>query len=111
MAASGPGRIARALAGATRGRRWRGVAGGILGTPRWLSASSSSSSSSSPSPLAYEMIEPPAGTPNASDAPIALVLHGLMGAGRNLRTFTRALSSSLAERRAPFRFALVDHVW
>jgi hypothetical protein len=35
--------------------------------------------SASVPPLAYEMVEPPAGTTGAADAPIAIILHGLMG--------------------------------
>ena len=62
-------------------------------------------------PLAYEMVEPPPGTPGASDAPIALVLHGLLGSGRNWRTFTRALSRACAEAGAPWRFALCDLIY
>ena len=42
---------------------------------------------------------------------MALVLHGLMGSGRNWRTFTRALSAQLARGGTPWRFALVDHIW
>ena len=61
------------------------------------------------SPLAFEMIEPPPGTPGAAEAPLALVLHGLMGSGRNWRTFVRALSRRVADEGAPWRFALVDH--
>ena len=63
------------------------------------------------SPLAFEMIEPPPGTPGAAEAPLALVLHGLMGSGRNWRTFVRALSRRVADEGAPWRFALVDHIY
>lgn len=62
-------------------------------------------------PLAYEMIEPPAGAPGATEAPTALILHGLMGSGRNWRTFAKSLAAATAEAGEPWRFALVDHVW
>jgi len=76
-----------------------------------LSRSFSSVGDRDVSPLAYELIEPPEGTPEAASAPLALVLHGLMGSGRNWRTFTRALSRRVADEGVPWRFALVDNLW
>lgn len=81
-------------------------------------AASTSFSSSAPdaergvSPLAFEMVEPHGLTPEeCSSAPIALVLHGLMGSGRNWRTWTRALSRRVTDEGVPWRFALVDNLW
>ena len=73
-------------------------------------ASGSSDDASTIPPLACEWIEPP-GDQSTTDAPVALVLHGLMGSGRNWRTFARALSARLAAGGTPWRFALVDQLW
>uniref|UniRef100_A0A7S0SIX9 AB hydrolase-1 domain-containing protein n=1 Tax=Mantoniella antarctica TaxID=81844 RepID=A0A7S0SIX9_9CHLO len=62
-------------------------------------------------PLAYELVEPPAGTPGAAEAPTAIILHGLMGSGRNWRTFAKSLATVTAAAGHPWRFALVDHIW
>lgn len=82
-----------------------------LGTLDRVSGRRGFSSADEASPLAFEMIEPPPGIPGAADAPLALVLHGLMGSGRNWRTFVRALSRRVADEGAPWRFALVDHIY
>ena len=95
---------------------WRGSTGASTSigastssTSFTASFSTGSPGSSDEAPLAHEWIEPPGD--HHADAPVALVLHGLMGSGRNWRTFTRALSAQLARGGTPWRFALVDHVW
>jgi len=95
---------------------WRGSTGASTSIGASTSSTSFTASfstgppgSSDEAPLAHEWIEPPGD--HHADAPVALVLHGLMGSGRNWRTFTRALSAQLARGGTPWRFALVDHVW
>ncbi|KAL9373984.1 hypothetical protein Peur_033604 [Populus x canadensis] len=51
--------------------------------------------------LAFEEIQ---SSPNKPDAPTAFILHGLLGSGRNWRSFSRNLASSLSE----WRMVLVD---
>ncbi|MQM00118.1 hypothetical protein Taro_032852 [Colocasia esculenta] len=56
--------------------------------------------------LAYEeIVAPSEGPPPAATA---LVLHGLLGSGRNWRTFARNLASELAESSSGWRMILVD---
>ena len=43
--------------------------------------------------LAFEEIQ---SSPNKPDAPTAIILHGLLGSGRNWRSFSRNLASSLS---------------
>ncbi|KAF8041881.1 hypothetical protein BT93_A0471 [Corymbia citriodora subsp. variegata] len=72
-----------------------------------LPTSSSSSSARSLQTLAYEEVPPPSSDDNAAaaaDAPTAFVLHGLLGSGRNWRSFSRSLASTLSE----WRMVLVD---
>lgn len=73
------------------------------------SSSSSSSSARSLQTLAYEEVPPP---PSGDDpaAPTAFVLHGLLGSGRNWRSFSRSLASTLSAASPPsdWRMVLVD---
>ncbi|KAI3434031.1 AB hydrolase-1 domain-containing protein [Psidium guajava] len=59
--------------------------------------------------LAYEEVPPPSSEDN-SVAPTAFVLHGLLGSGRNWRSFSRSLASTLSTASPPseWRMVLVD---
>ncbi|XP_039161172.1 uncharacterized protein LOC120289859 [Eucalyptus grandis] len=62
---------------------------------RYLPTSSSSSSARSLQTLAYEEVPPPP-SGDGPAAPTAFVLHGLLGSGRNWRSFSRSLASTLS---------------
>ncbi|KAK3405772.1 hypothetical protein EUGRSUZ_K02563 [Eucalyptus grandis] len=76
---------------------------------RYLPTSFSSSSARSLQTLAYEEVPPPP-SGDGPAAPTAFVLHGLLGSGRNWRSFSRSLASTLSAASPPsdWRMVLVD---
>jgi pimeloyl-ACP methyl ester carboxylesterase len=83
----------------------------LAGLPCWSPASAAPRAAST---LSYEVVEASAsaGAAVAAAAPpvrTAFLLHGLLGQGRNWRTFARRLVAAAAEAGAPnWRLLLVD---